>query len=261
MSPKLQAFVQFIWKKRTLYVLLGMAIAFALILLIIATPLCVYLPGYLDVHKRALVMESAIRIDSLEQENNLRLAYLENVLSILNDRVKTDSLRSYDSTVIRIKDTLLTASERELQFVENYEEKERFGLNVLEEQKAGPKPVVFLAPVRGKIAVQEREAKASDMMRVELPSATPVMMPHEGTVVSVTYVMGEGYIVTLQHDMEYISLFSHLTSVVVEVGQQLKSGRVLGYAGNVKEPQNSWVGIQLWYKGKKLDPNSVMPIE
>jgi len=261
MSPKLQSFIQFIWKKRTLHVLLGMAIAFALILLILATPLCVYLPGYLDVHKRALVMESAMRIDSLEQENDLRLAYLENMMIILNDRVKTDSLQTFDSAVTRIKDTLLTASEREELFVQNYEQKERFGLNALEEQKSGPKPVVFLAPVKGKIAVPERAEKPSDVTRVELSGNTPVMVPHEGTVIAVTYVMGEGYIVTMQHESDYITLFSHLTSVLVEVGQSLKPGRVLGYAGNVKDPRNSWIGLQLWHKGNKLDPNSIMPIE
>ncbi len=261
MSPKLQAFIRFIWKRRTLHVMLGMFIAFALILLIIATPLCVYLPGYLDVHKRALVMESAMRIDSLERENDLRLAYLENMMSILRDRVKSDQLEVFDSAVNRIQDTLLTASEREMLFVENYENKERFGLEVLEEQKAGPKPVVFLAPVKGKIAVKEREERPSDMTRVELPAITPVMVPHEGTVVSVSYVMGDGYIVTMQHEMEYITIFSHLNSVIIETGQQLKQGRVLGYAGNAKDPRNSWVGIQLWFKGKKLDPNGVMPIE
>lgn len=261
MSPKLQAFIQFIWKRRTLHVLLGMAIAFALILLIIATPLCVYLPGYLDVHKRALVMESALRIDSLERENDLRLAYLENMMTILRDRVKTDNLQVYDSSVTRIQDTLLSASEREQLFVENYEQKERFGLEVLEEQKAGPKPVVFLAPVRGKIAVLERVAKASDMTRVELSAITPVMAPHEGTVVSVFYVIGDGYVVTMQHEMDYITLFSHLSSVIVEPGQNLTAGKVIGYAGNAKDPINSWIGLQVWHKGKKIDPNAIMPIE
>lgn len=261
MSPKLQAFKDFIWRKRTLHVALGMLIAFAIILLILSTPLCVYLPGYLDVHKRALVMESAIRLDSLQQENDLRLAYLQNMMNIIRDRAKTDSLQTYDSTVTRIQDTLLTATEREERFVGNYEQQERFGLEALKEQKAGPQPVVFLAPVRGKIAVPEQEEKASDVTKVELSGFSQILVPLEGTVVSVIYDMGNGYVVTMQHELDYITLYTHLSAVVVSVGQQLKAGRVLGYAGNAKDPSNSWVGLQIWHKGKTVDPNSVMPIE
>jgi len=179
----------------------------------------------------------------------------------LRDRVKTDSLRVYDSAVVRIQDTLLSPSQREMMFVESYEQKERFGLEALEEQKSGPKHMVFLAPVRGKIAIPERDEEVKDMTRVELPGITPVMAPHGGSVVSVIYVMGEGYTITIQHEMEYITIFSHVSSVIVQVGQQLKTGRVLGYAGNAKDPQNSWIGLQLWHKGKKLNPNGIMPIE
>ena len=262
MSPKLQAFIDFIWKKRTLYVAFGMLIAFALVFLIIATPLCVYLPGYLDVHKRALVMESALRIDSLERENDLRLAYLENMTAILRDRVKTDSLHTYDSTVTRIQDTLLTPTEREMMFVQRYEEQERFGLEALDQQRNKPVQMSFLAPVRGKVAVpDDADDVARGVTRVELSGAVPVMAAHEGTVISVSYLMGEGFVLTMQHAQDYVTIYSHLSQVTVESGQTIKQGHVLGYAGSNKDLQESWLGLQVWHKGKALDPAVVMPME
>lgn len=261
MYPKLKAFKDFMCKKRTLYVAYGMLISFGLIFLILATPLNVYLPGYLDVSKRALVMESAMRIDSLELENDLRLAYLENMISILRDRVKTDSLHLYDSAVNRIQDTLLSASEREAQFVANYEEQERFGLNVLDVLMDGPVAPSFLAPVKGKVfpAVENRDG-ILEATRIQLDGPTQVLAPQEGTVVAVDFILGAGYKVSVQHANDYITIFSHLSSVMIKKGQQVKSGRVLGHAGD-KSSEESWMELQVWHKGKPIEPTTLMPIE
>lgn len=204
-------------------------------------------------------MESAMRIDSLERENDLRLAYLENMTSILRDRVKTDSLHLYDSAVVRIQDTLLTASEREMMFVSKYEERERFGLTALDNQKEGPVSLVFLAPVRGKAALPG-EGTQSSVTRIELSEQVQVLAPLDGTIISVDFLLGEGYKVALQHANDYITIFSRLNSVMVKTGQSVNSGRVLGHAGS-KDPLDSWMGLQVWHKGKSVDPITIMPIE
>lgn len=249
------------WKKRTLYVAYGMLIAFGLIFLVLATPLNVYLPGYLDVSKRALVMKSALRIDSLVLENDLRLAYLENMTAILRDQVKTDSLHLYDSTVTRIQDTLLSASEREALFVSNYEQQERFGLNVLDDQKDGPVALTFLAPVKGKVLPIEPAIDGTqDEYHIVMDAPLQVLTPQDGTVMSVDLILGSGYKVAVQHANDYVTIYSHLTSVMVKRGQQVKTGKVLGHAGS-KTPEESWMGLQVWHKGKPVEPTTLMPIE
>jgi len=262
MSPKLKAFIDFMWKKRTLYVLFGMLIAFAIILLIIATPLCVYLPGYLDVHKRAVVMDFAMRIDSLERECDLRLAYLDNMTNILRDRVKPDQIVPYDSAVTRIQDTLLTASERETEFVARYAQQERFGLNALDEERNGRLSVVFLAPVKGAVAQRDygEDAKPG-ATRVALAGVSPVLAPLEGDVVSVVTEVGGSYQIVLQHQLEYLTVYSHLKSVMVELGQHVKAGKVIGHAGSQKDTADCWVGLEVWHKGKSIDPELVMILE
>lgn len=261
MSPKLKVLINFLWKKRTLYVLLGMLIAVGIFILILATTLNVYLPGYLDVDKRAFVMESALRIDSLEVENNLRMAYLNNMLDILHDRVKADNLLPYDSTVPRIQDTLLPASEREQAFVAKYENRERFGLNALDQLNPTTPTIVFLAPVRGRIIHYDDDATPTET-HIELDGNVTVLAPTEGTVVSVSYLMNiGGYQLVLQHAQDYLTLYSNLTSVMVEPGQKVKSGQVMGHAGNAEDPSDSWMGLSAWHKGEYIDPETIMPIE
>ncbi|MBP5347062.1 MAG: M23 family metallopeptidase [Bacteroidales bacterium] len=262
MHPKLKVFIRFIWKKRTLYFLQGMLLASGIFVLILGTRLNVYLPGYLDVEKRAVVMQSAMRIDSLEQETQLRMAYLNNMMDILRDRVKAEAVENlmpYDSSVSIIQDTLLTASERELDFVDKYEKRERFGLNALDELNPQTPTIVFMAPVRGRILVQEEEDTPQET-RVELTGRVPVLNPTAGNVVSVTYLMGSGYHVVVQHTQDYVTIYNHLSSVMVEVGEEVKSGQVLGHAGDPQNPADSWVGLMVWHKGQSLDPETVMPL-
>ena len=262
MHPKLKVFIRFIWKKRTLYFLQGMLLASGIFVLILGTRLNVYLPGYLDVEKRAVVMQSAMRIDSLEQETQLRMAYLNNMMDILRDRVKAEAVENlmpYDSSVSIIQDTLLTASERELDFVDKYEKRERFGLNALDELNPQTPTIVFMAPVRGRILVQEEEDTPQET-RVELTGRVPVLNPTADNVVSVTYLMGSGYHVVVQHTQDYVTIYNHLSSVMVEVGEEVKSGQVLGHAGDPQNPADSWVGLMVWHKGQSLDPETVMPL-
>ncbi len=242
-------------RSNTLFFLLGMAAAVVIIILIFNTPLRNYLPGYLDVNKRAMLMESAMRIDSLVYENNLRSAYLENVKAVLNDRVESDSLQSFDSAVSIMQDTLLAPSARELAFAARYEEQERFGLTELGVDAEVHTTVNFLTPVKGKVIPPSNEDMVtSGITQVELTHEMPVLAPREGNVISLQYLIGSGYFMVIQHDNEYISQFTHLASVMVDLGQPLKAGQVIGHA-------KEWVGIQLWHRGKSADPIALMSLE
>lgn len=251
-----------LWATTIIIGVLGMLAALAILIIIMKTPLKTYLPGYLDVTKRAEVVRSAMRLDSLERESDLRLAYLDNIMNILRERESADSLMVFDSAVYRIQDTLLSASEREAAFVANYEQKERFGLNALEAADPSFALITFISPVKGKVAVPEDDDEVqSAVTRVELSKELPVLAPLEGTVISVVYLIGQGYQLTLQHNSDYVTIFSHLTSVLVDAGQSVKTGRVVGHAGSDKNPAQSWLGLQLWHKGKSMDPVAVMSLE
>lgn len=234
----------------TLYFVLGMITAVLLIVLFFSTPLRNYLPGYLDVNKRAKLLESAMRIDSLEHENNLREAYLENMISIILDRVEPDSIRRFDSVISSIQDTLIASSEQEKAFVSRYAEQERFGLTALDAKTEGFQGISFYTPVKGELQPLSGEVG----VKVVLARENPILAPQEGTVVSVDYLIGKGFQMVLQHGSDYLCVFSNLSAVMVDEGQPLKAGQVVGHASD-------WVGIKLWHRGKAVDPIALMSLE
>lgn len=251
-----------------LTVLLGILVTLLTILLVIIvmtrTPLRRYLPGYLNVNQRSVALESALRIDSLEHEGQLRDAYLANVLDILLDKTRpVDSILVYDSAVVRIADTLgLAASEAEKGFVTRYEERERFGLNAVE-SATSLQGQTFMSPVVGEVLQPETgdELRVGAPLRVRVKREVPVLAPFESTVISQQMHIGEGWEIILQSHDDYVFIFSHLTLPLIQVGQVVKTGRAIGHVGAQKAEDDRWLGLQVWHLGKEIDPRTVMQLE
>lgn len=242
--------------------LVGLLSAVMLVLLVIVvmtrSPLRQYLPGYLDVSKRGVVEASAMRIDSLEHENRLRRAYLDNVLAILNDQVRVDTLQRYDSVAVHLgdslrvaDDSLRVASEREAAFVDRYAARERFGLNALVNVEArgsvaGPS---FLSPVRG----TAQPAVDGAPLRIDLDGERPVIAPQEGWVVMVEQQAGQGWTVVLQMPGDWMVTFTRLTLPMVSEGEACPMGRAIGHAGAQADASQRWIGVRLWQHGREVD--------
>lgn len=233
---------------------------FGMLYIIVHTPLRQYLPGYLDSNKRAAVEESSMRIDSLEAQSRLRMVYLENMINILSDRNSKQELVPFDSAVSIIQDTLLSASDRERSFAARYEAQERFGLSVVDDSQKG-KQVRFLTPLKGEVLVPSAADEISVGVDVKVEKETPVLAPLDGTVISVALIVGKGYQVVLQHAGDYVTLFSQLSLCMVEVGDVVKLGRVVGHIGGKSPKSSQVVNIQVWHKGNAVDPQSVMIFE
>lgn len=253
-----------VWLTALLAVLVSMLTVLLVIIVMTRTPLRQYLPGYLNMNQRSLALESALRIDSLSREGELRDAYLNNMLAILMDKTRpVDSILTYDSTVVRIADTLgLSASEAEKGFVARYEEQERFGLNALD-RNTPLQGQSFLSPVLGTILLPESqdELKPGTPLRVKIQKELPVIAPLESTVIACQMRVGEGWEVMLQGHDNYVFILSHLTMPLVQVGQQVRAGRAIGHAGAQKEEAERWLGIQVWHLGKEVDPRVGMQLE
>lgn len=253
-----------VWLTAMLAILLTALTVLLVIIVMTRTPLRQYLPGYLNVNQRSLALESALRIDSLEREGQLRDAYLGNVLAILMDKTRpVDSIMSYDSAVVRIADTLgVAASEAERSFVTRYEEQERFGLNAFE-QNAPLQGQSFVAPVSGRVVVPEteEEMKPGTPLRIMLSREAPVLAPYEATVVARHLLVGEGWELVLQSHNDYVFILSHLTMPLVQVGQVVQTGRAVAHAGAQKAEVDRWMGLQVWHLGKEVDPRTVMQLE
>ena len=83
--------------------LFAVTVIFLIAATIIAfTPLRNYLPGYMNSEVRELVVNNALRVDSLQQLLNRQNMYIMNIQDIFSGKVKADTVASIDSlTIVR----------------------------------------------------------------------------------------------------------------------------------------------------------------
>jgi septal ring factor EnvC (AmiA/AmiB activator) len=88
---------------------------------------------------------------------------------------------------------------------------------------------------------------------IKASSALAVRAVHDGSVVSVFAVPGNGNAVMLKHG-EYYSAYSNLESVSVKRGDKLKSGAQLGIVGKDSNTGSYLLHFEIWEGKNKEDP-------
>lgn len=103
-----------------------------LTLVIFATPLRHYLPGYADSGNRTTIIQQSMRADSLSRQVNLMNAYLEVLKENIEGTHNPDTSVLNDTTALKERATvLMEKSKREEEFVKAYEETEKYNLGTI----------------------------------------------------------------------------------------------------------------------------------
>ena len=99
-----------------------LAVLFLIAACIIAfTPLRNYLPGYMNSEVRGLIVQNALKVDSLQQVLDRQNLYVMNIQDIFSGKVQIDSVQTLDSLTAARQDTLMERTKREGEFRRQYE--------------------------------------------------------------------------------------------------------------------------------------------
>ena len=97
--------------------LVVLTILFAIAAVIIAfTPLRNYLPGYMNTDTRRQIVESALKLDSLQVLADRQNLYIMNIQDIFSGNVRVDSVANIDSLTTAREDSLLERTQREEEY-------------------------------------------------------------------------------------------------------------------------------------------------
>ncbi len=224
----------------------GLLFVFGLIiyLLVAFTPLKVYLvPGYVDIEYREQAREARITADSLNRVLVQNQAYLSSVKTILSGGVVTQKV---DTTKLKTK-KLEWTSEDSLYDLEMKAKKMRknFSLSATD----------FTAPVVGNTIQKFSLEKKHFGVDYATALSTPVMAIAEGRVIGVVPVASGAWQVTVQHADGWLSVYSNLQRLMVNVGQSVQGQSVLGLVGNAWEKEKgAHLHFEMWRSGNAIDP-------
>lgn len=223
---------------------------------IVATPIRNLLPGYLKSETRDKLVDNALRIDSLMYQMQIRDRYIANIADILNDNITIDSngvMQSIDSTRSWSPEILTYASTESNEFAKKYEEEEKFMLNMLPPPTEG---LLFYPPVKGSVVKPFNPQDGLYGILIQAPRRSAVSSILDGTIASVSYTVEHEYVVTVQHNNNYLSIYRNNSECLRRTGEKVAAGEKIAIVGNNDRESrtSSIVEFELWHSGKALNP-------
>lgn len=239
----------------SLYVLLLVSIvAGVTTLLLFYSPLKRLMPGYVSPDVRRQIVESSLRIDSLSDAVQRHRLYVMNIQDILRGEVRVDSASTIDSLTILRSEDLMERTEREKEFTRKYEESEKYNLTSQALPKSEMENLHFYPPMRGMLA--ERYNPEHQHLGIDIAATNDknVCAVLDGTILVSGYTADHGYVVVMQHTGNLVTIYKHLSTLLVSEGTKVKAGEVLGIVGIKGDEKPPFLHFELWHKGMTLDP-------
>jgi len=224
-------------------------------LLIFFTPIKHFLPGFADSSIRSELITETMRVDSLTQTLALQQTQMGVIKDILAGNITLDSVDTDSLEVKNWVNLSLDKSKDEKAFCAEFEQEEKYNLGSI----ALPKEEVvevFVRPVKG--VVTQNFAPKMNQYGVELATSPDeaVLAVLKGTVVLVDYSLKFGYIIGIQHENGFFSIYKNNERVLKQVGQDVRVGEVIGIVGGAgKQSTDSYLHFELWQKGKPVNPS------
>lgn len=231
-------------------------------IIIIATPIRYYLPGYLDAEVREKALRSAIKADSLEQQLKFQEIYIHNIRDIFTGARQIDSVKYVDTVSVSANDPLLQKTDAEKEYTKRFEEEEKYNLSVLPQTASTPmESIVLFKPVKGLIIDKFNPTKGQYGININASGKETVSSILEGTIIFAGYDIQSGYTIQIQHKNGFISIYKNNTLLLKKMGDKVSTGEAIAIVETQKESKEkdksfTTFGFELWYKGKALDPES-----
>ncbi len=239
-------------------------VAFTLIFLtaaaIIYTPLKYFIPGFGDYNYRSQIIQLEFKTDSLQNELEARALWLENLVNVANDSISPQRPPKPQQTASdksQIKLNEVGQEEKELR--KEVEDDENYSLSYNASQNSGAvdevKQMHLMDPVEGYVTDEYDLKKEHYGIDIAAKEDAPVKAVLDGKVISDAYTLETGYVITVQHANDLISIYKHNSKLLKKTGAYIKAGEVIAVVGNTGElTTGPHLHFELWHKGRSLNP-------
>jgi len=228
-------------------------------IMLVFTPLRVFLPNYTDNDMQRKISINALKIDSLEHEIIVRDQYYVNLKNIFEGKELVDINLRTDSSGVVSKNIDFSKSKEDSVFRKKIEEEEQFNVTTnAKNTKGNLGNVHFFAPInKGMITSKFNLPEKHYGIDIVAAANEGVKAVLEGTVITADWTMATGYVIQVQHESDLVSFYKHNSILLKKVGDRVKAGDVIAIIGNSGElTTGPHLHFELWYKGIPIDPQA-----
>jgi len=221
-----------------------------------------YIPGYPDITERRELYNLNFVADSLLLDIQKKNKYIESIKNILNDNPFNEDISETDLPEFRYdtitnkksySDSILRA-EFENQSMHNLYFNESGG-QINESIKTSIKSFNFFTPLQGIITSTFDLLNHHYGIDIVTSHNEAVKATLEGTVVFSGWTLETGYIIGLQHERNFISIYKHNSVLLKKEGDYVMAGDPIAISGQSGElTTGPHLHFELWENGNPVDP-------
>jgi len=231
-------------------------------LIIAFTPLREYIPGYSSTKLKRQATELTYKTDSLVTVLNYTNRYLENVRMVLrgdveNNQVNRDSL--FEQYKLDPSTVDLTPIRQDLLLREEVELEDKYNLFERNIENLG---TLLFSPINGTLSEGFDPKNKHFAVDLVAPKDTPVKSIANGTVLFAEWTSETGYVIIIEHQDGFTSVYKHNGSLSKSQGDLVRAGEVIASIGNTGEfTTGPHLHFELWRKGKPVDPQNYIDFD
>jgi len=225
---------------------------FSALLLIAYTPLSEYVPGKSSSEVQKNLIELSLKSDSLEGRLLNRMVYLENINNIIGGNELITPTESNHFAFEKENKIIFEKSKADSLLRLSVEMESKGSIYV---KSVSNDNLLFFTPLSGVISdVYNSKIKhfGVDLVAKDKSRISGVL---DGTVIVSHWALETGYVIAIQHENNYVSLYKHNSLLLKEVGDFVNAGDHIAIIGNSGELSSGpHLHFELWHKGAPVNP-------
>ena len=84
----------------------------------------------------------------------------------------------------------------------------------------------------------------------------PIKAIADGTIILSSWTKDSGYIISIYHSNNLVSIYKHNSKLLRSVGDNVSSGDIIAIIGNTgKLSSGPHLHLELWFNGKSINPS------
>ena len=218
-------------------------------------------PRYAQAESNRQLIELSMMVDSLEQQVEKKQYFINSFQQIVEGDTITDNESYYlanagDRAIESSVSADVEVSKVDAQFRQEFEED---GVELLRVSGGGNSSqlddLFFFTPLSGIISSSYNTKIGHYGVDVVSKKNEPIKSVADGTVILASWTQDAGYVITVQHKSNVISVYKHNSSLLKKPGDFVNAGDVIAIIGNTGElTSGPHLHFELWYNGNPVDP-------
>ncbi len=218
-------------------------------------------PRYAQAESNRQLVELSMMVDSLEQQVQKKQDFITSFQRIVKGDSITDKESYYianagDRAVEKGSVKAPDISEVDSQFRQEFEED---GVELLTVNSGSTSSqldeLFFFTPLTGIISSSYNPKIGHYGVDIVSRKNEPIKSVADGTVILASWTQDAGYVITVQHKSNVISVYKHNSSLLKKPGDFVNAGDVIAIIGNTGElTSGPHLHFELWYNGNPVDP-------